>query len=101
MYDVRRTDDPVADAERYMEYQDIMHERWLAGNTCCCICHKRIRDDECAVLDEYFAWDTAVCDSCKAEQLKKAASILNPHIVEALSNLLDSLVTETPNETAA
>lgn len=56
------TDDPVADAERYMAEQ----EKALASLPECDICGRHIQDEYCYQIN-----DDIICESCMVEYFRK------------------------------
>ena len=92
-----RTGDPIRDADDFLRDEERKYRRWLAGCPDCVICGQPITDEECVTLDPR----TAICQSCKVDELEKATKTLNPYITEVLQEALDNLVGETPHDEVA
>ena len=56
------SDDPVRDAERYMEECDRAYEAWRMNRPKCAICGEPIEDDMAVNID-----DDWFCDDCLLE----------------------------------
>lgn len=61
-----RTDDPVADADRYFGMQYDEEQEYLRRLPRCACCHYRIETEECYLIN-----DDLVCPDCLDDHFKK------------------------------